>query len=63
MPCYETVLIQISWLLKKLSDWLIIRSGHGILIYSAWQELRIDTVIIVKGNVGVNNRLKGESDC
>ena len=24
----------------KQSDWLKIRSGHGILIYSAWQELK-----------------------
>ena len=37
-----------TWI--KLSDWLKIRSGHGILIYSAWQGL-----ITMKGSM-YNNR-------
>ena len=27
-----------------VSDWLKIRSGHGILIYSAWQGLRLSNM-------------------
>ena len=31
----------------KYSDWLEIRSGHGILIYSAWQGLMLSTLGII----------------
>ena len=36
--------VSITWI--KLSDWLKIRRGHGILIYSAWQGLRATSVEI-----------------
>ena len=34
---WECEFISITWI--KLSDWLKIRSGRGIFIYSAWQRL------------------------
>ena len=38
--------------LDQVSDWLKIRGGCGILIYSAWQDLKAEgqTVFILKGH-------------
>ena len=37
---YDYDFMSTMWI--KESDWLKIRSGRGILIYSAWQELNFE---------------------